>query len=69
VAPNCQFTKLVRFQLQGPAPSTRDTTAVGGQQVVASTLYLDHQPVARGRTCGTAAGRTPIQDVGPATGG
>ncbi len=70
VAPSCEFTKLVRFQLQGPPPSsTSDTTPAGGQQVVASTLYLDHQPVARGRTCSLAAGRTPIQDVGRPTGG
>jgi hypothetical protein len=57
VAASCEFTKLVRFQLQGPPPSASDTTSVGGQQVVASTLYLDRQPLAQGRTCSLAAGR------------
>jgi hypothetical protein len=69
VAPDCQFTKLVRFQLQGPPPATSDSTRLTGQQVTASTLYLDHQRVAAGRKCSVAQARTPIQDVGVGIGG
>jgi hypothetical protein len=69
VAPNCQFTKVVRFQLQGPPPATSDTTPVSGQQVTAATLYLDRQEIAAGRTCDVGQGRTAVQDVAGATGG
>jgi predicted MPP superfamily phosphohydrolase len=69
VAPNCQFTKVVRFQLQGPPPATSDTTPVSGQQVTAATLYLDRQQIAAGRTCDVGQGRTAVQDVAGATGG
>jgi calcineurin-like phosphoesterase family protein len=69
VAPNCEFTKVVRFQLQGPPPSTSDTMALTGQQVTASTLYLDPQHVAPERSCSISAGRTPIRGVGGRVGG
>ena len=65
VAADCQFTKLVRFQLGDVAASTTSTAspASAAQDVSASTLYLHPQDVAGGRTCYVARGvgaATPI---------
>jgi hypothetical protein len=69
VAPDCQFTKVVRFQIEGAPPATTVTTPVSGRQVTASTLYLDQEKPVEGRTCSIAEPTTPIQDVGVANGG
>lgn len=69
VGANCQFTKVVRFQLKGPPPDTNDPTPGSGQQVTASTLYLDSQKVDEKRICTVGEAPTPIQDVGGSTGG
>jgi len=67
VAADCEFTKVVRFQLAGPPPT--DTTPLTGQQVTASTLYLNRQKVDGGRTCTIAEPRSPVIDVGTTTDG
>jgi predicted MPP superfamily phosphohydrolase len=63
VATNCQFTKIVRFQLVGPPPSTTNTTPSTGQQVTASTLYLDRQKLEPTRVCTLGQGRKPVQAI------
>jgi len=67
VAADCEFTKVVRFQLAGPPPT--DTTPLTGQQVTASTLYLNRQKVDGGRTCTIAEPRSPVIDLGTTTDG
>jgi predicted MPP superfamily phosphohydrolase len=56
VASSCQFTKVVRLQISGAAPSSASDVASGElPQVTASTLYLKPQDVS-GRVCGTTLG-------------
>jgi predicted MPP superfamily phosphohydrolase len=56
VASSCQFTKVVRFQISGAAPSSTSDVAAGAlPQVTASTQYLKPQDVT-GRVCGTTLG-------------
>jgi predicted MPP superfamily phosphohydrolase len=56
VASSCQFTKVVRFQISGAAPSSASDVASGAlPQVTASTQYLKPQDVT-GRVCGTTFG-------------
>lgn len=69
VATNCQFTKIVRFQLLGPPPSTTNTTPSTGQQVTASTLYLNRQKLTDTRVCTLGQGRTPVQALAGVAGG
>jgi hypothetical protein len=69
VATNCQFTKIVRFQLVGPPPSTTNTTPSTGQQVTASTLYLNRQKVEDTRVCTLDQPQTPVQAIAGVTGG
>jgi len=65
VAANCQFTKLVRFQIVGAAPASASDIASGElPQVTASTRYLTPQDIAADRTCGTDQGITPPVDIG-----
>ncbi|TAM87296.1 MAG: metallophosphoesterase, partial [Jatrophihabitans sp.] len=59
VAADCQFTKVVRFQI---AAGSAADVAAGAGDVTASTIYLAPQQVADGRTCTTAEG---IQTPGP----
>jgi predicted MPP superfamily phosphohydrolase len=63
VAASCQFTKVVRFSLAGPPP-TQGSEPGTGQQVTASTLYLEPQQIERGRICGVFEGQTAVQDLG-----
>jgi len=56
VAQDCQFTKVVRFQVNGAAPTSTDLSTADAQNVTASTLYLKPQDVADGRTCSTTQG-------------
>jgi predicted MPP superfamily phosphohydrolase len=65
VAANCQFTKVVRFQIRGTAPTS--AKAVGSAQppqVTASTHYFSTQETERGRACGASYGLSP---AGPIT--
>jgi predicted MPP superfamily phosphohydrolase len=63
VAASCQFTKVVRFQLQGPPPGQGPAPQTG-QQVTATTRYFDAQSTQGLRTCGVQLGRTPVQSLG-----
>jgi hypothetical protein len=63
VAASCQFTKVVRFQLQGPPPGQGPAPQTG-QQVTATTRYFDAQSIQGLRTCGVQLGRTPVQSLG-----
>lgn len=63
VTADCQFTKVVRFQLRGPPPAEPNTMPSSGQQVTASTLYLNHQNVDADRNCTVDQGLTMVQDV------
>jgi predicted MPP superfamily phosphohydrolase len=57
VAGNCQFTRLVRFQITGTAPeSAGAVTANDLPQVSASTQYLRPQKIDPPRHCGTELG-------------
>lgn len=64
VAADCQFTKVVRFQIAGSAPSSPDVPAPTADNVTASTLYLSPQKIASGRQCSTAAGIGQVQRPG-----
>ena len=58
VATNCQFTKLLRFQLADPSLPTDASAAAVGDNVTVSTVYLTAQKIADGRTCDLAQGVT-----------
>jgi predicted MPP superfamily phosphohydrolase len=69
VAANCQFTKVVRFQLVGAPPAATNAAPSSGQQVTASTLYLNSQKLDDGRLCTLDEGRTPVQALTASPGG
>lgn len=52
VAQDCQFTRIIRFQLRLPDPADGAPTAYG-DNVTASTVFFQPQDVAPGRVCGT----------------
>jgi predicted phosphodiesterase len=58
VAADCQFTRIIRFQLRpsSAAGGTPADAAAFGDDVTASTIYFRPQQVAPGRTCGTGQG-------------
>ena len=57
VAANCQFTRLVRFQITGTAPGSADAvTSDDLPQVAASTQYLRPQDIGANRRCGVSEG-------------
>jgi hypothetical protein len=69
VAADCQFTKIVRFQLGSSAASATGITSVAsaasyGQNVVASTIYLKPQDVGSARYCSTAFGVGTVHNLG-----
>jgi hypothetical protein len=59
VGANCEFTRIVRFQIDAQADGTASspgTPQAYGDDVTASTVYFRPQHVATGRTCGTQLG-------------
>lgn len=75
VAADCQFTKIVRFQITGSAPTsagavgsgTVNSGAVGSgalPQVTASTHYFAPQPHVDKRSCSPQAGISPVSPLG-----
>ena len=61
VAPDCQFTRVVRFAIDSSSPtatSTPDATTpqAFGDDVTASTIYFTPQDIGDGRTCGPDLG-------------
>lgn len=63
VATDCQFTRLLRFQLAGPLPEAADVLPVAGQQVTATTTYLNPQEIDEGRFCSTGLGIGAPRDI------
>jgi predicted MPP superfamily phosphohydrolase len=63
VAADCQFTKIVRFQVAGTAPVTASSVATGGQNVTAETLYLKKQKLDEGRQCSTDQGVGSVSPI------
>ncbi|MGH8961575.1 MAG: metallophosphoesterase family protein [Jatrophihabitantaceae bacterium] len=63
VAADCQFTKVIRFQVTGAAPESASTVGSGGQNVTAETLYLKKQKIKDGRQCTTAQGIGAVTPV------
>jgi predicted MPP superfamily phosphohydrolase len=65
VAANCQFTKVLRFQISGTAPTSATAVASSSPpQVTATTHYFLPQQVASYRTCSPAYGLTAPIDLG-----
>lgn len=65
VAADCQFTKIVRFQISGTAPtSPQDATEGLLPHVTASTHYFRPQDIAKDRTCSTTQGLSEVRDLG-----
>jgi hypothetical protein len=59
VGVDCQFTRIIRFQIDASADGTASpagTPQAYGDDVTASTVYFRPQQVAAGRTCGTQLG-------------
>lgn len=56
VARDCQFTKVVRFQLATPQPVGTTTPQAYGEDVTTTTLYFRPQKIDPNRTCDTAMG-------------
>lgn len=56
VAANCQFTKLLRFQLNNAATPTNPNSASFGNDVTVSTLYLKAQQLDTDRQCSPTDG-------------
>ncbi|WP_369134099.1 metallophosphoesterase [Modestobacter sp. I12A-02662] len=66
VGANCEFTRVVRFQIQASTPplaTTVETTVAEayGDDVTASTVYFRPQELEPGRTCGPELGIGPVQ--------
>ena len=59
VGADCQFSRIIRFQIDSAASSATGAGAspqAYGDDVVASTTYFRPQKIAAGRVCGTASG-------------
>jgi predicted MPP superfamily phosphohydrolase len=66
VAPDCQFTRVLRFQIQAAQPTAAQEPAspqAYGDDVTASTIYFRPQDVATGRTCDVSLGIGPEQPL------
>lgn len=68
VGSDCQFTKIVRFQISGTTGNSADDSGTpgtnAGSQVSASTDYFTAQHLAAPRECSTALGLGPVSGVG-----
>jgi predicted MPP superfamily phosphohydrolase len=58
VSRDCQFTKLLRFQLADPSLPTGASAASVADNVTVSTIYLTPQKLAPGRVCDVGLGIT-----------
>lgn len=64
VAADCQFTKVVRFQLTGAPPSEGSVLVANGRNVTATTLYLNPQQLEDPtRVCSAEHGLSAVQPV------
>jgi hypothetical protein len=64
VADDCQFTKLIRFQLTGVITAGGNTDSTYGQHVTAATIYLRPQSISSGRYCSAFEGLSAVRDLG-----
>lgn len=65
VAPDCQFTRIIRFQIQPDSVPSPNQPAAYGDNVEAVTRYFHPQKVAEGRTCGTSLGISKVSPLRP----
>ena len=63
VAADCQFTKVVRFQVAGAAPTSSTSVVSGAENVTASTIYLDPQQLPAGEQCAVSDGIGPVVPI------
>jgi hypothetical protein len=68
VAANCQFSKIVRFQLTGVVTAADTTSSTYGQHVTASTIYFQPQDVPAVRLCQTSEGISSVRNLGTTAG-
>jgi predicted MPP superfamily phosphohydrolase len=70
VAPDCQFTRVVRFAIASSTPTAASaaeatTPQAFGDDVTASTIYFTPQDIESNRTCGADLGISAEQPLGP----
>lgn len=65
VAADCQFTKVVRFQVAGAGPTTPTSVAAAAENVTASTVYLTPQKMPAEEVCRTDYGIGPVHPLVP----
>lgn len=65
VAPDCQFTRIIRFRIQPDSVTSGNQPAAYGDNVEAATQYFRPQDVADGRTCGTSLGISAVSPLRP----
>jgi Calcineurin-like phosphoesterase len=63
VAPNCEFTRVLRFQIVSPQPSAASSPQAYGDDVTVSTVYFRPQDVIPDRVCDTAQGISPARPL------
>jgi hypothetical protein len=63
VARDCQFTKLLRFQLADPSLPTDATAVSVGDNVTVATVYLAPQKIAANRTCDVSEGVSGVKSL------
>ncbi|MGX7679415.1 metallophosphoesterase family protein [Jatrophihabitans sp. DSM 45814] len=63
VAPDCQFTKLLRFQLADPSLPTDASAVSVGDNVTVSSIYLSPQKITQGRACELSSGVSKVKSV------
>lgn len=56
VAPDCQFTRIVRYQLADPALPAESATTRFGENSSYTVHYFDRQSMATNRSCSSTAG-------------
>jgi predicted MPP superfamily phosphohydrolase len=63
VAPNCQFTKVLRFQLADSALPTEASAVSVGDNVTVSSVYLSPQDISADRTCSVLDGIGEVKPI------
>jgi predicted MPP superfamily phosphohydrolase len=65
VGQNCQFTRVIRFQIQPDDVDQPARASAYGDNVEASTLYFRPQDIEQGRVCGTGLGISAVSPLRP----
>ena len=63
VATDCQFTRVLRFQIRSPQVVDESTPQAYGDDVTVSTVYFRPQQIEAGRICGTESGIGAVQPL------